>query len=91
MPETTFAVRWPDGAEQTYYSPSLVVHEFLESGQAYEVGELIRLTQAAMTEASERVRTKHGFACTRAAATLQYVQAHGSGYRIEQTATVVSR
>jgi uncharacterized repeat protein (TIGR04042 family) len=30
-----FAVRWPDGAERAYYSPSLVVADHLETGREY--------------------------------------------------------
>ena len=89
MPETTFAVRWPDGAQQTYYSPSLVVHELLEPGASYEVGELVRRTGDAMHEASERVRAKFGFACTSAMQTLERVQSHAARYPLDGTATVV--
>lgn len=89
MPETTFAVRWPDGTQQTYYSPSLVVHEVLEPGAVYPVGELVRRAARAITEASDRVRAKYGFACTGALAALEQVQAHASRYPAEQSATVV--
>lgn len=90
MPETTFSVRWPDGAAHTYYSPSLVVHELLEPGTAYQVDDLVRRAGAAMTEASDRVRAKYGVACTSAAATLEQVQAHAARYPQDQRATVMA-
>lgn len=90
MPETTFAVRWPDGDKKSYYSPSLVVHELLEVGQTYDVGELVRRTGAAMDEASDRVRAKFGFACTSAMQTLDQVQAHAAGFAVDDVAAVVA-
>ena len=89
MPETAFAVEWPDGDRQRYCSPSLVVHELLEPGAAYPVGELVRRAGDAMHEASDRVRATHGFACSSARATLERVQAHASRYPEHETATVV--
>ncbi|MGU3498486.1 MSMEG_0570 family nitrogen starvation response protein [Mycobacterium sp. C31M] len=69
MPEMTFEVRWPDGSTQRCYSPSLVVHDYLSIGTQYTVGDLVDRTGRAMGEASDRVRTKFGFACTSAAET----------------------
>jgi uncharacterized repeat protein (TIGR04042 family) len=66
MPEMQFAVRWPDGTEVSYYSPSLVMHDFLDVGSAYPVDEFVRRSSEALDIASERVRAKYGFACTSA-------------------------
>jgi uncharacterized repeat protein (TIGR04042 family) len=66
MPEMQFAVRWPDGTEASYYSPSLVMHDFLDAGSAYPVDEFVRRATEALDIASERVRAKYGFACTSA-------------------------
>jgi len=66
MPEMQFAVRWPDGSEASYYSPSLVMHDFLDAGSAYPVDEFVRRATEALDIASERVRAKYGFACTSA-------------------------
>lgn len=66
MPEMQFAVRWPDGTEASYYSPSLVMHDFLDAGSAYPVAEFVRRATEALDIASERVRAKYGFACTSA-------------------------
>ncbi len=69
MPEMTFDIRWPDGSTQSCYSPSLVMHDFLATGQRYTVAELLDRSGTALQQASERVRAKYGFACTSAAAT----------------------
>jgi uncharacterized repeat protein (TIGR04042 family) len=69
MPEMTFEVRWPDGSTQRCYSPSLVVHDYLHTGDHYTVAEFVERSGRALTEATERVRAKFGFACTSAAQT----------------------
>lgn len=66
MPEMQFVVRWPDGTEASYYSPSLVMHDFLDAGSVYPVDEFVRRATEALDIASERVRAKYGFACTSA-------------------------
>lgn len=74
MPETTFTVRWPDGAEQRCWSPSLVVHDHLAVGASYPVEEFLARTRTALATASERVRARYGFACTAAAAQLAEIE-----------------
>jgi uncharacterized repeat protein (TIGR04042 family) len=69
MPEMTFEVRWPDGTTQHCYSPSLVMHDYLRSGNDYTVSEFVERSGRALAEASERVRATYGFACTSAAET----------------------
>jgi uncharacterized repeat protein (TIGR04042 family) len=70
----TFTVRWPDGAEQQCYSPSLVMHEHIDVGGSYPVAEFVARTTTALTEASDRVRAKYGFACTSAAAQMAEIE-----------------
>lgn len=83
MPEMTFAVRWPDGQQSSYYSPSLVMHDFLSVGGRYPVGEFVGRASEALALASERVRAAYGFACTSAAASeatiLERAAAFGDG------------
>lgn len=74
MPEMTFTVRWPDGARQQCYSPSLVMHEHLEVGAVYPVAEFVSRTTTALGIASDRVREKFGFACTSAAAQMAEIE-----------------
>jgi uncharacterized repeat protein (TIGR04042 family) len=71
-----FAARWPDGSVQTYYSPSLVVREYLEPGAAYALPDFLERVRTALRIASERVERKYGFACSRAAATLAQIESH---------------
>ncbi|GAA4396064.1 MSMEG_0570 family nitrogen starvation response protein [Tsukamurella soli] len=75
MPEMTFAVRWPDGAVQECYSPSLVMHDHLSTGSWYSVDEFRRRAETALGRAAERVRTRYGFSCTSAQATTEQIRA----------------
>lgn len=74
MPEMTFTVRWPDGAPVGYYSPSLVVYDFLTAGTRYTVADFVHRSVAALEQATERVRAKFGFACTSARATAEEIR-----------------
>jgi len=80
MPEMTFQVRWPDGRETSHYSPSLVMHDFLQEGAAYPVGDFVARSTTALAQASERVRARYGFACTSAAASSAGIEDLASGY-----------
>lgn len=66
MPEMRFTIRWPDGRRDSCYSPSLVVKDFLATGQSYPLDDFVEKTRTALTIASERVREKYGFACSAA-------------------------
>ena len=68
-------VRWPDGSRAWLYSPSTVVEDVFTAGAEYPLADFVDLTRQAMTEASDRVRARYGFPCTRAAATLAVVEA----------------
>ena len=80
MPETTVTLRWPDGAALEFYSPSLVVHEHLESGRAYPLPELVTRCRQALTLASERVRASYGFPCSRAADSIAQIERVAATY-----------
>ncbi|MGO3361650.1 MAG: MSMEG_0570 family nitrogen starvation response protein [Corynebacterium sp.] len=75
MPEMSFTVRWPDGTQRSYYSPSLVVHDHLTTGADYTVDDFVQRSTTAMTRASDRVRAKFGVACTSAAETTARIHA----------------
>jgi uncharacterized repeat protein (TIGR04042 family) len=66
MPEMLFKIRWPDGAIEQCYSPSLVVQDHLAIGETYAMQEFLRRIRVALTIASDRVQEKYGFACSRA-------------------------
>lgn len=74
MPEMYARLRWPDGTTDRVYSPSLVLAEYLEEGTAYPLDEFRRRTRTALTEASDRVRARYGFPCSRAAASLAGIE-----------------
>jgi uncharacterized repeat protein (TIGR04042 family) len=66
MPEMLFHIRWPNGTIERCYSPSLVIRDHLAAGETYSVPEFLRRSRVALTIASDRVREKYGFACSRA-------------------------
>lgn len=66
MPEMLFKVRWPDHSDSTCYSPSLVVQDYLTPDTDYPLDDFLRRVHEALTIASDRVRAKYGFACSRA-------------------------
>jgi uncharacterized repeat protein (TIGR04042 family) len=75
MPEMRFQIRWPDGAIEQCYSPSLVIRDHLAVGEAYSIHEFLRRSRIALTIASDRVREKYGFACARAMGQLARLEA----------------
>lgn len=89
MPEMTFTVRWPDGTTQQCYSPSLVMHDFLAEQTDYGIDDFMARSTKALTQASERVRAKFGFACTSAAASIEALAQSRARYD-DGTVTVVA-
>jgi uncharacterized repeat protein (TIGR04042 family) len=75
MPEMLFHIRWPDGVTEQCYSPSLVIKDHLEASATYDLAEFMRRSRTALMIASDRVREKYGFACSRAMAQLARLEA----------------
>lgn len=75
MPEMRFNVVWPDGEAEACYSPSLVVREHLAPGEDYAIADFRARARAALTIASDRVREKYGFSCSRALGQLARIEA----------------
>jgi uncharacterized repeat protein (TIGR04042 family) len=73
-------VRRPDGAERAYYSPSLVVTDHLETGREYAVDDVVARCRESLTIASDRVRAKYGFPCSRAAGSLSGIERDAAGF-----------
>ena len=65
MPEVRFQLEWPDGQSSTLYSPSTVILDYFKPGDLLLVSELEERGVEALRAASERVRARYGFACTR--------------------------
>lgn len=74
MPEVHFHVRWPNGREETCYSPSTVILDHLEENVEYPVLEFVRRTKVALELASERVRARYGYACSSAIDQLSVIE-----------------
>jgi len=74
MPEMRMSVRWPDGVQDSCYSPSRVLKDYFQVGQSYEVADFRDLSRSALTVASERVREKFGIPCSRAADQLACIE-----------------
>jgi uncharacterized repeat protein (TIGR04042 family) len=70
MPEMSFGIRWPDSSEVNYYSPSLVIEDFLAPGEILPLPEFLTRAGEALAIASDRVAQKYGFPCSRAHASL---------------------
>jgi uncharacterized repeat protein (TIGR04042 family) len=74
MPEMRFRIRWPDGATEACYSPSLVIMEFFAPGESYALVDFVERSRSALNMASERVEAKYGYACSRAMAQLKRIE-----------------
>jgi uncharacterized repeat protein (TIGR04042 family) len=75
MPEMRFVIAWPDGEEETCYSPSLVIKDFLVEGETYPLPDFLDRSRQALTIASERVEAKYGFPCSLARGQLARIEA----------------
>jgi uncharacterized repeat protein (TIGR04042 family) len=74
MPEMYFRLRWPDSAETSHYSPSLVIKDYFAPGEEMELTDFLERARTALTIASDRVKAKYGFACSRAGASLSSIE-----------------
>jgi uncharacterized repeat protein (TIGR04042 family) len=77
MPEMRFVIAWPDGREETCYSPSLVIRDYLETGQTYALRDFLDRSREALTIASDRVEAKYGHPCSLARNQLARIEATG--------------
>ena len=89
MPEMHFLVKWPDGAVDRCYSPSLIVREYLEVGGTYPVSEFVDRSRTMLNIASERVKAKFGFYCSAAMDQLTRIEERASTYSGDATIAVV--
>lgn len=88
MPEMRFTVLWPDGREESCYSPSLVIKEHLEVAARYPLADFLDRSRTALGIASERVRAKYGVPCSRALGQLARIEAAAAAFRDAPAATV---
>jgi uncharacterized repeat protein (TIGR04042 family) len=88
MPEMRFVIRWPDGRQESCYSPSLVVRDFLHEGESYPVSDFLQRSRQALQIASERVEAKYGHACSRALGQLARIEAKAAEFSAQEGARV---
>lgn len=88
MPEVRFQIEWPDGIQETCYSPSLVVKQYLEAEVDYELSDFLTRSRAALQEGSNRVEAKFGFPCGLALGQLQRLETASARYVNQSNATV---
>lgn len=89
MPETRMKVRWPDGGEAAYYSPSLVIEGRLPAGSEHTVASFVALATEALSVASDRVHARFGFHCSRARASSEAVRDRAAGFEPEARVDVL--
>ena len=80
MPEVYFRVSWPDGREESCYSPSTVVLQHLTAGHSYPLADFLARSRLALTQASERVAAKYGYRCTSAEEQLARLEEAAAAY-----------
>lgn len=74
MPEIRFQIQWPDGSQETCYSPSLVVKDYFAANQDYALSDFVERSRTAYGIANERVQAKYGFGCGLAMGQLQQIE-----------------
>lgn len=84
VPEVLLTLQWPDGHTSELYSPSTVILEHLPPGTSLSVGELEQRGVEALRQASERVRARYGFACTRTDEEREKLRRQVAGYATDQ-------
>lgn len=80
MPEIRFQIEWPDGAQETCYSPSLIVKDYFKPGHEYPLADFVERSQTALQIASDRVKAKYGRPCGLALGQLQQIEAAAVKY-----------
>jgi uncharacterized repeat protein (TIGR04042 family) len=88
MPEMRFVIAWPDGREETCYSPSLVIRDFLDEGQTYPIRDFLDRSRKALTIASDRVEAKYGYPCSLALSQLARIEEAGARFIADADAKV---
>jgi uncharacterized repeat protein (TIGR04042 family) len=88
MPEMYFRLRWPDAAVTDHYSPSLVIKDYFVPGEELELPDFLGRARTALTIASDRVKAKYGFACSRASASLSSIEQHAAPFRAQGNARI---
>jgi uncharacterized repeat protein (TIGR04042 family) len=90
MPEVFFTIELPDGKKQQCYSPSSIVRSYFRASDAMPVLEFIARSRTALSEASERVCAKYGYACASAGSQLAEIERLAGLYPADSLIRIVS-
>ncbi|SLN26287.1 hypothetical protein ROJ8625_01051 [Roseivivax jejudonensis] len=90
MPEVDFRIRWPDGSEETCYSPSTAIRTYLSAGTSYPLRDFMDRSLAGLDLAAQRVEAKYGFRCTSADAQAARLTARAAEFSPEETIKCLS-
>ena len=85
MPSVNFTVKWPNGQQDQFYSPSTIVYEYFQKGQQLQGQDFLNQAETALHAASERVRARYGFACSSAMDTLNRIQNKAQNLALQPT------
>lgn len=88
MPEMRFTVRWPDGREESCYSPSLVIRDHMAVGDTYPLDDFLARSRTALGIASQRVEAKYGFPCSLALGQLARIETAATRFASDPDAAV---
>ena len=80
MPEMRFQIEWPDGSQETCYSPSLVMKKYLEPEQIYPLADFVERSRTALQIGSERVQAKFGVPCSLAMNQIREIETRASQF-----------
>ena len=80
MPEMRFEIQWPDGLQESCYSPSLVIKDYFVPTQFYPLDEFVTRSRTALKIASDRVQAKYGMPCSLALGQLQKIEQQALHY-----------
>jgi uncharacterized repeat protein (TIGR04042 family) len=80
MPEIRFKIAWPDGSQETCYSPSLIVKDYFAPGSEYALEDFVERSRTSLKIASDRVLAKYGMPCSLALGQLQRIEATATQY-----------
>jgi uncharacterized repeat protein (TIGR04042 family) len=81
MPEIHFKIQWPDGSEETCYSPSSVVKEYFTPNTDYVLKDFVARSRDALLIASDRVQAKYGRPCGLALGQLQTIETKSAQFQ----------
>ncbi|MBD2121493.1 MSMEG_0570 family nitrogen starvation response protein [Trichocoleus sp. FACHB-262] len=84
MPEIRFQIQWPDGSQETCYSPSFIVKDYFTPNQDYDLDDFVARSRTALKIASDRVQVKYGKPCGLALGQLQEIEAKSAQYQSGQ-------